>query len=183
MKGYSKISTTSGATHKSRSIDFSDLLSSFPQTPKARTKTKSTSTAHTAKLPEDEEQPNYIYANTREGEAEGTDKTSRDENGERFGVILGRSGSISSATSTGFQATMKRAFSMRRSSSVSDKYCRIHDQFIVNVASSSSSSPVTVRDHYDDDNNNTIADRSTNNNKHRGGGGKILRACKRLLRL
>ncbi|KAK7328330.1 hypothetical protein VNO77_22434 [Canavalia gladiata] len=55
-------------------------------------------------------------ANKREDNDEGV-------NGERFGVILGRSGSVSSAS--GFQATfMKRAFSMRRSSSVSE---RIHN--------------------------------------------------------
>ncbi|KAL2342267.1 hypothetical protein Fmac_010207 [Flemingia macrophylla] len=43
--------------------------------------------------------------------------------GERFGVILGRSASVSSSSSS---AAMKRAFSMRRSSSVTERYCRIH---------------------------------------------------------
>ncbi|KAK7412009.1 hypothetical protein VNO78_03455 [Psophocarpus tetragonolobus] len=81
-------------------------------------------------------------------------------NGERFGVILARSASSSSSSSSRFHVTMKKAFStrMRRSSSVSERYCRIHDQH----------TPMTspIPDHH-----------QISNNK------KILKACKRLLRL
>lgn len=53
-----------------------------------------------------------------------------DAKGEIFGVILGRSASVSSrccSASEGFEVTMKRAFSMGRSSSVSERYCRIDE--------------------------------------------------------
>ncbi|KAJ1420008.1 hypothetical protein SESBI_14755 [Sesbania bispinosa] len=131
MNGYSKIHTHT-AHKSSRSIDFSDFFS-FPQTPKPSTSSPIA------------EEPN---------------KTQNSGNGgERFGVILGRSGSVSSSTSGGFQATMKRAFSMRRSSSVSERYCRIHDQDMA------------------------IASDDINKKKHSGGGAKILKACKRLLGL
>ncbi|KAJ1385700.1 hypothetical protein SESBI_41443 [Sesbania bispinosa] len=145
MNGYSKINTHS-AHKSSRSIDFSDFFS-FPQTPKP-----STSSRNTAPIAEE---PN---------------KTQNSGNGERFGVILGRSGSVSSSASGGFQATMKRAFSMRRSSSVSERYCRIHDQYVA-IASD------------DIDVDDVIGTRRSINKKNSGGGGKILKACKRLLGL
>ncbi|KAK7331572.1 hypothetical protein VNO80_28308 [Phaseolus coccineus] len=56
-----------------------------------------------------------------------------DGKGEIFGVILGRSASVSSSScsaSEGFEVTMKRAFSMGRSSSVSERYSRIHETAI-----------------------------------------------------
>ncbi|KAL5096264.1 hypothetical protein RYX36_000591 [Vicia faba] len=58
--------------------------------------------------------------------------TTLDE-GEKFGAILGRSSSVSSSSysESGFQATMKRVFSITRSSSVSERYSRIHDQNMV----------------------------------------------------
>ncbi|KAL1358349.1 hypothetical protein HN51_003640 [Arachis hypogaea] len=83
--------------------------------------------------------------------------------GERFGVILGRTGSVSSS-SGGF---LKKAFSMRRSSSVSERYCRIHDHHYVAITSPESDVPVRA------------------NKKHSTGreGSKIFKACKRLLGL
>ena len=48
-------------------------------------------------------------------------------------MVLGRSVSVSSSSSlsaSGFQMTVKRTFSMRRSSSVSERHCRIHDQYM-----------------------------------------------------
>ncbi|XP_027339281.1 uncharacterized protein LOC113853039 [Abrus precatorius] len=147
MNGYSKIS--SGTTHKSRSMDFSDSVS-FPQTPKASRNTAPS----TAKPEEPNEQ---VKKSERELEEGG--------NGERFGVILGRSGSVSSAS--GFQATMKRAFSMRRSSSVSERYCRIHDQYMA------------IEDHEMD----ADVTRARRSMKKKQKGGKILKACKRFLGL
>lgn len=142
MNGYSRISADDTTSHKSRSMDFSDV-SQTP--PKASCRNSGPS------KPEVEE---------RKKEDEGDNK------GERFGVILGRSASVSCSAASGFQVAMKRAFSMRRSSSVSERYCRIHDQF------TAITSP--IQDH-------EVETTRTSNKKHRGA--KILKACKRLLRL
>ncbi|MED6138012.1 hypothetical protein PIB30_070365 [Stylosanthes scabra] len=94
--------------------------------------------------------------------------------GERFGVILGRSGSVSSATSSYGGGFLKKAFSIRRSSSVSERYCRIHDQYMAIT------SP-------DNNNDEIIITRSVKTkNKHSSynngrGGSKIFKACKRIL--
>jgi hypothetical protein len=142
MNGYSKIgsSTTTTSTHKStRSIDFFSFPPPQAQTPKPIRNLPPT--------------------------------TQREDQGERFGVILGRSSSVSNSSSSssssasGFQATMKRTFSVRRSSSVTDRYCRIHDQ-----------SMAIASDELDEDNN-------INNKTNRGTRGKILKACKRLFGL
>lgn len=137
MNGYSKINNVTGSgdsSHKSRSIDFSDMFSSFPQTPK-QSKNKNSSSDD--------------------------DESGR---GEQFGVILGRSTSVSSSSSSSAPAGMKRTFSVRRSSSVSDqRYCRIHDHYNMAIING--------------DETTDIVDQKK---KHRGG--KILRACKRFLR-
>ncbi|XP_006592657.2 uncharacterized protein LOC114378961 [Glycine soja] len=87
--------------------------------------------------------------------ARSMDEFSESNEGEKFGVMLGRSASSSSSSS---QFQFQRAFSMRRSSSVSERYCRIHDQY--------TPPPIGSK------------------KKQRGGGpNKILKACKRLLRL
>ncbi|XP_050882666.1 uncharacterized protein LOC127086026 [Lathyrus oleraceus] len=141
MNGYSKISSTPTTTsQKSRSIDFSDIFS-FSQTPKP--------IRNTTVVP-----PTTVEA---VNDNEVIKKREVDE-GERFGVILGRSSSVSSSScsASGFQATMERAFSIRSSSSVSERYCRIHDQNMVTTSS-------------DDD--------ATKKKKQRGG--KILKVCKR----
>jgi hypothetical protein len=73
---------------------------------------------------------------------------------------------------------MKRTFSVRRSSSVTDRYCRIHDQSMA-IASDE-------LDDDDDDNNINMMNDSTVKNKtnsNRGRRGKILKACKRLFGL
>ncbi|CAI8591616.1 unnamed protein product [Vicia faba] len=134
MNGYSKIGTTTTSTsQKSRSIDFS-------QTPK----------------------PIKISNTTLEA----INDSEVINEGERFGVILGRSCSVSSSSScsaSGFQATMKRAFSIRKSSSsVSERYCRIHDQNMVTEASDEL----------------VIIDDATKKKKNKRGG-KILKVCKR----
>nr|KYP63216.1 hypothetical protein KK1_017783 [Cajanus cajan] len=87
-------------------------------------------------------------------------KGEEEEEGERFGVILGRSASVSSSTSA-----MKRAFSMRRSSSVTERYCRIHDQC------------TAIQDQDQDHQTKTKTKTKTKT------GGKILKACKRIFRL
>ncbi|KAF5744012.1 hypothetical protein HS088_TW08G00600 [Tripterygium wilfordii] len=72
---------------------------------------------------------------------------------------------------------VNRAFSMRRSSSVSERYCRIHDQPL------DSASPFnTAIDEYDDD-GTLERTRSVKRNKKSSSRGKILKACKKLLGL
>jgi len=143
MNAYSKIGGSSSSTHKSRSIDFSDFFS-FPQTPKPVRRKAVPPTKH-----EEESAHNGCPPQS---------ESKKEDEGERFGVILGRSCSVSSSSS-GFQATMKRAFSIRRSSSVSERYCRIHDQSMA------------------------IASDHELEKKRQIRGGKILKACKRLLGL
>ncbi|XP_058771872.1 uncharacterized protein LOC131645214 [Vicia villosa] len=150
MNGYSKIGSTS---HKSRSIDFSDFFS-FSQTPKP---TRISNTLETIKHVEEPNDNEVIK------------KREVVDEGERFGVILGRSCSVSSSSScsaaSGFQATVKRAFSIKRSSSsVSERYCRIHDQNMVTEASDEL----------------VIIDDAIKNKKKKHKGGKILKVCKRL---
>jgi len=172
MNGYSKINNSSDSTHKPRSIDFSDFFS-FPQT---RKKLMIRNTSPVIKRTEDPTQikeskaQNSSTAQRKREKEEGDEE--KDETGERFGVVLGRCASVSSASASscsssasGIQA-MKRAFSLRRSSSVSEGYCRIHDQLMALA------SPVG-----DDE---TFGRRSV---KKKQKGGKILRACKRLLGL
>ncbi|KAE9599373.1 hypothetical protein Lal_00043987 [Lupinus albus] len=110
-------------------------------------------------------------------------KREKQENDEGFsnGVILGRSGSVSSSASASVHGTVKKAFSMRRSSSVSESYCRIHDQYMTIVSPLSN-----IADHeIDDDMNNGM--RTTTITRRRRSiklrGGKIFKACKRLLGL
>ncbi|KAF5444402.1 hypothetical protein F2P56_036884 [Juglans regia] len=98
---------------------------------------------------------------------------------ERYGAVLSRNCSVSS--NSGFQSAVKRALSMRRSSSsVSERYCRIHDQ------SMTLASPPTDDDDDDDGDSTASASRrrrsSMDPKKHRPGG-KILKACKRLFGL
>ncbi|TKY71400.1 hypothetical protein E2542_SST00130 [Spatholobus suberectus] len=151
MNGYSRIS--GDTSHKSRSM----VLTPFPQTPKASRNTDTVGKAE-------------AEAEAEEGKKR---KDEGDDKGERFGVILGRSASVSSSAS-GFQVTLKRTFSMRRPSSVSERYCRIHDQY---TAIASPSPP--IGDHEID------ADviMGTRRSKKKQRGGKILKACKRILGL
>nr|DAD35934.1 TPA_asm: hypothetical protein HUJ06_006574 [Nelumbo nucifera] len=127
MNGYSKIR---GVTNKSRSTDFSDLFSP-PQTPKPVP-------THNVSLTSKAEQTKQINdTSCTKIHQSFTDQEHEDDVGERFGAILSRSCSVSSSYShrfrnvkqeTTLQSAVQRAFSLRRSSSVSAGYCRIHDQ-------------------------------------------------------
>lgn len=154
MNAYSKIDT-----HKSRSIDFF----SFPQTPKPVPVRK---TVPSTKHEQEESNDHNCCPPQSQSQSEG----------ERFGVILGKSCSVSSSssssTASGFQTTMKRAFSIRRSSSVSERYCRIHDQ-----------SMAIASDHDLDIIINDGGEGKTTEKRRQKGGKKILKACKRLLGL
>ncbi|CAL5377962.1 unnamed protein product [Camellia sinensis] len=179
MNGYSKSST----------IYLSDLQP-FSQTPKPIEKT---SPNHTSKTQETKQMrtTNEYPPDQLENE---------DGNGVRFGVILGKkySSAVSSSSSTAsshrfrldnkqqgttppLQSAVKRVFSMRRSSSVSEGYCRIHDQ-CVTLSSSFDDGDDGSEGMYD---NNAMQTRSVKKKKkkkqHRTG--KILKACKRIFGL
>ncbi|KAL4301669.1 hypothetical protein GQ457_10G022620 [Hibiscus cannabinus] len=87
---------------------------------------------------------------------------------------LRRNSSVSSAYALQLQAAVKRAFSMRRSCSVSESYCRIHDQY------------VTLTSPLDEDEVSDITGTkrsANNNNKKKNTRDKILKAWKKIFRL
>lgn len=94
------------------------------------------------------------------------------------------SASITSSTSSGFQSAVKRALSMRRSSSVSESYSRTHHQYCV---TSLASPPVPIDDDEEEEcgigNISTTTSVIAKKKKIRGGGGNIFKACKRLFGL
>nr|DAD24919.1 TPA_asm: hypothetical protein HUJ06_026383 [Nelumbo nucifera] len=166
MNEFSKI-RSDGAT-RSRSVDFSDLYYP-PQSPKPIITTRETTL--------NSQSQNTIQTNNTNSLGWCSEQEHEDDVGEIFGVILSKSCSGTSAasqrfwtqtqktTQTQLQSTVKRVFSMRRSTSVSEGYCRIHDQF--NPISSS----------IDEINQTMIQTRSKNKRS------KILKACKRLFGL
>lgn len=171
MNGYTKIkispSSNNYSTLKSRSMDFSDSFP-FPQTLKPIGDTDTT----TIRAEEPKQIKKKSSPERREGLEDDGEEAGRGVehgSGEGFGVILGRCATVSSSAS-GFQATVKRAFSMRRSSSVSERYCRIHDQYV--ALASPNGHDIGVDE---------IGGRRSVKKKQKGS--KILRACKRLLGL
>ncbi|KAK4605341.1 hypothetical protein RGQ29_013420 [Quercus rubra] len=174
MNGYAKIKIINTHNPKSRSVDFSaDNVSSFLQTPKKPT--KNTDSDHTSKA---QEESNQIKA-TNTKYTKTTQESLQDEeygNGGSFGMVLKKSLSVSSTTA-GFQSAVKRAFSMTRSSSVSERYGRIHDQSVALV------SPIDDYEYDDDEEvgDNSKGTRRSGKKKYKGG--KILKVCKRLFGL
>ncbi|KAL5789475.1 hypothetical protein ACOSQ2_004363 [Xanthoceras sorbifolium] len=172
MNGYSKIKIID--TTKSRSMDFSSDLLSFPQTQKSTSKT-------TTQDPKTKfQEPNSQIKNpTKKPATEDEEEEEEEEDhhhqefnvvGNQFGGVnkLSRTSSVSSAS-----AALKNALSMRRSSSVSERYCRIHDQ---SVTFASSSSPI------DDDEDGVEMERTRSammkKKKKNHSKSKILKACK-----
>ncbi|KAI9107268.1 hypothetical protein K1719_021656 [Acacia pycnantha] len=170
MNGYSKINP-SGNNHKLRSTDFPDFFS-FPET------LKSTGTEEPDQIEKEKAQKASPERAEAEEEDEDGEAVGEHQDGEKFGVVLGRSASVSSSSAaTGFQGTMKKAFSMRRSSSVSERYCRIHDQYVALA-------PPIGEDGEGESNGGgrrSVMRWKKKKKQSGGGGGKILRACKRLL--
>lgn len=162
MNGYTKIRLVSTTKSKSKSMDFSDVFSP-PHTPKP-VPTKLAPTPASPKQDGNED----TKAIPENGDEEG--------DGNRFGVILSRTCSTSSTVSKRFkadkqstsslQSAVKRAFSMRRSTSVSEGYCRIYDH-----SDPALCSPI------EDDANLSM---QTNFRKKKKKGSKILRVCKSL---
>ncbi|WOH14035.1 hypothetical protein DCAR_0933551 [Daucus carota subsp. sativus] len=168
MDGYSKIKLVNSST-KSRSIDFSDLQS-FPLEIKNQTEPQ----AINSETQEPETQINTNLQKLNDS-SENAEANSRSTNEGRSGMVKlsrNRSVSVSNSASNRFKIekhstnAVKRAFSMRRSSSVSEKYCRIHDQTLT------AASPL-----HDDDDMQQTSVKSTK----KYSSSRILKACKRLL--
>lgn len=165
MSRYSRMKEV--AAKRSQSIDFSDL--SFPLK-EAKPSHIYSSNPPDSKILENKNLPKRNIDDAH-------DSVQQDENednvGEVFGVILSRKCSLSSTSSRNYfmceketaslqiQSAVKRILSMKRSSSVSEGYCRIHHQC----------------DPTDGDENvNPTALKSRSIKKK----GKILRACRRI---
>nr|DAD36429.1 TPA_asm: hypothetical protein HUJ06_007070 [Nelumbo nucifera] len=172
MNEYSKIRVLGTTKSRSRSVDFSDLHSQ-PQCPKPIT------THDTALISKSQKSTeiNNICTNETNRLYPCSEKEHQDGVGEIFGVILRKSSSVSSTSSqrfwtekqnTALQSAVKRAFFMRRSSSVAEGYSRIHDQC------NPISSPI------DDDDDNDQTTMQTRSKKKRS---KLLKACKRFFGL
>jgi len=108
----------------------------------------------------------FSFPQTSQIKESKTEKEDGDGNGEKFGSV---------SSTSGFQSTVKRAFSVKRSSSVSERYCRIYDQSVTLA------SPIDADDDGDEGGDTMRETRRSMKKKHRGG--KILKACKRLFGL
>ncbi|ESR44866.1 hypothetical protein KPL70_013814 [Citrus sinensis] len=189
MNGYSKMKII-GDT-KSRSIDFSsDLFPSSPSLSETRnpkpeipesnleeliksnplTKTNNTTSNR------NKTQDSFSFSEQEEEEEEdqvcNINYNNNNNDGEKFGshIKLRRNSTVSasSAASHALQYTVKRAFSMRRSSSVSERYSRIHDQ------------SVTVTSPFEDED---LAEKKKRKKKTKISKSKIIKACKKLFGL
>ncbi|XAR49344.1 hypothetical protein NMG60_11032519 [Bertholletia excelsa] len=155
MNRYTKIKHSSYP--ESKSTDFSDFI--LPDAPPSPKQIKTVDTHDPKSTAADE-----------------------DGNGEVFGVILNRSGSLSSSASRGFKqstpaldgSSVIKAFSMRRSCSVSERYCRIHDQSVILA------SPLEGDE--DEYYHSAVRARSTRR-RRKEGRSRILKACKRFFGL
>ncbi|KAJ8768022.1 hypothetical protein K2173_020962 [Erythroxylum novogranatense] len=149
MNGYTEISFI-GNRNRSKSIDFSEFPAPktfSPVNPKHLSDGIGFKSTQRDSMPEE----------------------GKERNGERFGPKLMRNSSVSSSS---LQSAVKRAFSMKRSSSVSERYCRIHDQTV---------SLTCDEEGEGEGEGDTVArTRSVKKNHSRG---RILKACKRLLGL
>ncbi|KAJ8572646.1 hypothetical protein K7X08_009157 [Anisodus acutangulus] len=188
MEGYTKINGTNITSKKSRSKDFSDLQSFSPPHKTNENLSPNHTIFHdiidldsvTKNQKTKNEETHDENENENENEKENEEKMKGNKNNNiPSGVKLSRACSVSSAkrlrlerqgsttTTSSFQS-VKRVFSMRRSSSVSEKYCRIHDQgFTI-------SSPVL------DDVAEAHEGIEKKKKKKKNGSGRILKACKRL---
>ncbi|KAK8522387.1 hypothetical protein V6N13_115357 [Hibiscus sabdariffa] len=164
---YSKIKAEVAGNETSISMESppSDLMPiPDPETPKP--------TSHPTPKPTKTSDPDTQCSSDQEDDrTEGTDNGG----GEKMFAdpTLRRNSSVSSAYALQLQAAVKRAFSMRRSCSVSESYCRIHDQY------------VTLTSPLDEDEVSDITGtkRSANNNKKKNTRDKILKAWKKIFRL
>ncbi|MBA0734576.1 hypothetical protein Gogos_018476 [Gossypium gossypioides] len=159
---YSKIKGSDVVDQSSRSMESSDLIVPFPQTSKS---TSNPIPEESIKNSNPNTQCPSVQDDGDDGEAQGT-------NGEMPVPTLRRNSSVSAAYALQLQAAVKRAFPMRRSSSVSESYCRIHDQY------------VTLAPPLDDDDESDITGSvKKKNNNYKNRRDKILKAWKKFFGL
>lgn len=177
MNRYSKIKLINNTT-KSRSIDFSDLQS-FPLDITKPIKPQDIN----FKTQEPKQQTNPLKLNGSPPNLEENEEQVNTHEHKSFGAVkLIRNRSVSAAkqSNIALQTAVQRVFSMRRSSSVSERYCRIHDQCV--TISSPSNDDEGEGEEEEIDHNNTMQTRSVKKKKKKGyTSGRILKACKRLL--
>lgn len=193
MNGYSKMKIIGNT--KSRSMDFpSDLLSSsslsFSETPDSKLEIPGTNKQqqqiknNPVNSSRRKTQDSFSFSFLEQGEEEEDYHQEYNSNsnniGEKFGghVKLSRNSSVSasaSASASALHSAVKRAFSMRRSSSVSERYCRIHDQ------------SVTLASPIDDEEDYAVEMGRTRSmkilKKKNNGRNKILKVCKKIFGL
>ncbi|KAK0590539.1 hypothetical protein LWI29_028534 [Acer saccharum] len=141
-------------------MDFSDLVL-FPQSQKSTSKTTQNPKTKVQEPNNQIKKPATKQQEEEEEEEEEEDHHQQGNVGDNVNYNLSRTRSVSSASA------VKRALSMRRSSSVSERYCRIHHQSLTFAAS-------PIDDHEDQDVKKKKKKQSTSN--------KILKACKKLFR-
>ena len=154
MNGYSYSKIKVVSNESSRSMDSSDLM---PLTETSKPTSNPTPTP-SEKNPE----INQIMKNSNPNTQDPSEQELNDQEGNK----LRRNSSVSSAYA--LQAAVNRAFSMRSYSSVSERYCRIHDQ------------SVTLASPFDDEELDTTGSRRYVKKNRRG---KILKAWKKLFGL
>lgn len=181
MNPYSKINVI--GKNKSRSMDFSDLTTCpEPEPTKTNLHTNTKETSLTLQEAANKIKKDNMRANTNTKEYQDSssvpedqiDQESTADHVQGFGtttVVLKRNSSISAASASALQSAVRRAFSMRRSSSVSERYCRIHDQ----------SATLTSPNH--DEDGFTATMERTRSVKKKSSRGRIFRACKKLFGL
>ncbi|OWM79326.1 hypothetical protein CDL15_Pgr003499 [Punica granatum] len=169
------------STHKSRSVDLSDLLH-FPsdtETPRREHGTEGTRDA--IRIKSDAGRSADLSDQGLRDSSSGREKPET-RGGESFGMVLSRSCSTASkrfrrrleGQNIGAQCSaVKRAFSMRRSSSVSGRYCRIHVQSTTHID----------YEEEEDDGLNMAGSMKNKKSRNKNRGGKIIKACKRFLGL
>lgn len=193
MNKYSKIKLVNSTTHtkKSRSIDFSDLTT-FPQiiTKPIESKPTINKTHNSPPNLEEQDQENPEQNQEPKNGDEGSFNLKLSRNSSvssntslshrfRFEKQSNPSSSTSTTTTTSLEDAVKRAFSVRRSSSVSERYCRIHDQCV------SLSSPLDEDDDEEEEQGNDVGVKTTRSmgKKKKKKQSKILKACKRFFGL
>lgn len=196
MSRYSRIKL--GNTNKSRSTDFPDLQSFPDNYTKPMEPIFQKSTYNRTQETQQIKSSNTHNDSPSDVEEEDGQHDGNNTNGtvSKFGVPkLTRNGSVSSTTCTAskrfklgkqqsssprtrtketVQSVVKRAFSMRRSSSVSERYCRIHDQYVT------LSSPFNDDGDDDMENDTMQTTRSLDKKKKKKG---LLKTCKRFFGL
>lgn len=190
MNKYSKIRVV--RTTKSRSVDFSDLISPY-QNPKPTTNTIqpefNCKAQQTRTQGNTNSNRNKVLDSTSKKQQQQQHESDVDLDGEQFGVILSRNYSVSSFSSSKtqnfgitseydkkptIQCAVRRVFSMRKSSAVAEDYCRIHDQF----------DPITSPIANGDDDIHQFHNYHTGSKKKKKNSkSKILKVCKSFLGL